>query len=162
MRSVKESVQSASVELPISQNVLHILSRAGNANEERGITFSNSHTVSINSHWPISDGLMVRFWLVLGSSSGIDTQALPVSYHHEAPCYFPSMWTDKCKAQVLFSVRGRRKTWKTVAILTTVVYDDAFFLFSRRSYMTTRFSYSHDDCARYIYRLFSRRLLYKL
>ena len=36
---------------------------------------------------------------------------------------------------------------KTVAILTTVVYDDAHFLFSRRS--------------RNIYRLFSRVLLYK-
>jgi len=26
-----------------------------------------------------------------------------------ARCYFPSLWTGKCKAQALFSVRGGRK-----------------------------------------------------
>ena len=28
---------------------------------------------------------------------------------NNAQCYFPSLWTDKCKAQALFSVRGGRK-----------------------------------------------------
>jgi len=30
-----------------------------------------------------------------------------------ARCYFPSLWTDKCKAQALFSVHGGQKTRKS-------------------------------------------------
>ena len=42
----------------------------------------------------------------------------------KAWCYFPSLWTDKCEAQALFSVRGGRKHENQRAIFLSMLMDN--------------------------------------
>ena len=61
-------------------------------------------------------------------------------------CYFPSLWTDKCKARALFSVHGRAVNWHPVYRKLVLKPETGFKI----QKPVVRFCYNHspisDNC----------------
>jgi len=57
--------------------------------------------------------VLAYFLFVTGTISAEFLTLLLLLPDGKARCYFPSLWTDKCKAQSLFSVHGGQKPIKS-------------------------------------------------